>query len=317
MCGWKPLFHNRNQPATVAWPPSRRKELRTEKSGLSCWVHPPNFPAMGHSFVPQDPFQRVLRLSEDLLKSGLSFSIALKIEGSVDFSFSSGQKAVRLGAENTTTRGPSYTRRQIKRIMQRMEPQMPPGASSETVGAEGRGGPDFSDNSSYPARDLRSGKIKKSQAEKKLLTPVSRMAPATSSAETQTNEYGWKQRSDDKRVRWISSKVASTSGEIKSLQERVDFHEKLHRANLRLTDYCFNQLTTSERTWHGTWDGTMDGLKDKEELMTKIFGFPDEETLLQLLQKEFPQPVVEISEMCPNCESPSMSSTHICDNEND
>lgn len=82
---------------------------------------------MGHSFVPQDPFQRVLRLSEDLLKSGLSFSIALKIEGSVDFSFSSGQKAVRLGAENTTTRGPSYTRRQIKRIMQRMEPQMPPG----------------------------------------------------------------------------------------------------------------------------------------------------------------------------------------------
>ena len=61
----------------------------------------------------------------------------------------------------------------------------------------------------------------------------------------------------------------------------------------------------------------MDGLKDKEELMTKIFGFPDEETLLQLLQKEFPQPVVEISEMCPNCESPSMSSTHICDNEND
>ena len=27
----------------------------------------------------------------------------------------------------------------------------------------------------------------------------------------------------------------------------------------------------------------MDGHKDKEELMTKIFGFPDEETLLQLL----------------------------------
>ena len=62
---------------------------------------------MGHSFVPLDPFQRVLKLSEDLLQGGLSFSIALRIEGSVDFSLSSGQKAVRLGAENTSTRGPS------------------------------------------------------------------------------------------------------------------------------------------------------------------------------------------------------------------
>ena len=104
---------------------------------------------MGHSFVPQDPFQRVLRLSEDLLKGGLSFSIALKIEGSVDFSLSSGQKAVRLGVENTTTRGPSYTRRQIKRIMQRqMDPQMPQNAFSVTaVVGEERGGPDCSDNS--------------------------------------------------------------------------------------------------------------------------------------------------------------------------
>ena len=110
---------------------------------------------MGHSFVPQDPFQRVLRLSEDLLKGGLSFSISLKINGSVDYSLSSGQKAVRLGAENTTIRGPSYTRRQIKRIMQRqMDPQMPQSASSETVVDEGRG-PDCSDNKSYPARDLR------------------------------------------------------------------------------------------------------------------------------------------------------------------
>ena len=130
---------------------------------------------MGHSFVPLDPFQRVLKLSEDLLKGGLSFSIALKIEGSVDFSLSSGQKAVRLGVENTTTRGPSYsvsyTRRQIKRLMQReMGPQMPQSTSSETVGGEERGGPGYSDNKSYPVKDLRSAKIKKSQAEEKTQT---------------------------------------------------------------------------------------------------------------------------------------------------
>ena len=269
---------------------------------------------MGHSFVPQDPFQRILRLSEDLLKGGLCFSISLKIEGSVNFSLSSGQKAVRMGAENTTTRGPSYTRRQIKRIMQRqMGPQMPQSASSDTVGGEERGEPDCSDNKSYPARDLRSGKIKSSQAEKKLQTPVVRMAPPTSSAETQTNEIGWKQRSDDKKLRWISSKLASTSGETKSLQERVDFHEKLHRAHLRLFDYFTTRLTSRGSTWDGTWDG----LRDTEDLMTKIFGLPDEETLLQLLQNESQQPVDKTFDMCPNCESLSMSPTHICDNDNE
>ena len=236
---------------TVACPPSGWKGLRAEKSRVSCWVHPPNFPAMGHSFVPQDPFQRVLRLSEDLLKGGLSFSIALKIEGSVDFSLSSGQKAVRLGVENTTTRGPSYTRRQIKRIMQRqMDPQMSQSASSETaVVGEERGGPDCSDNKSYPAKDLRSGKIKTSQAERKVQAPGAMMAPATSSAETQTNEIGWKQRSDDKKLWWISTKLASTSEETKRLQERVDFHERLHRAQLRLFDYSTTKLTSRGSSW--------------------------------------------------------------------
>ena len=301
--------------STVACPPSWWKGLRAEKSRVSCWVHPPNFPAMGHSFVPQDPFQRVLRLSEDLLKGGLSFSIALKIEGSVDFSLSSGQKAVRLGVENTTTRGPSYTRRQIKRIMQRqMDPQMPQSASSETaVVGEERGGPDCSDNKSYPARDLRSGKIKTSQAERKVQAPGAMMAPATSSAETQTNEIGWKKRSDDKKLRWINTKLASTSDETKRLQERVDFHERLHRAQLRLFDYSITNLTSRG----STWDGTCDDDLDREDLMTKIFGFPDEETLLQLLQNESQQPVVKTSDMCPNCESPSMSRTHICENDND
>ena len=268
---------------------------------------------MGHSFVPLDLFQRVLKLSEDLLKGGLSFSISLKIEGSVDYSLSSGQKAVRLGAENTTTRGPSYTRRQIKRIMQRqMDPQMPQSASSETVVDEGRG-PDCSDNKSYPARDLRSGKVKTSQAERKVQAPGTRMAPATSSAETQTNEIGWKQRSDDKRLRWISTKLASISEETKRLQESVDFHESLHRAQLRLFDYCTTNLTSRG----STWDGTCDDDWDREDLMTKIFGFPYEETLLQLLQNESQQPVVKTSNMCPNCESPSMSQTHICENDND
>ena len=270
---------------------------------------------MGHSFVPLDPFQRVLSLSEDLLRGGLSFSIALKIEGSVDFSLSSGQKAVRLGAENTTTRGPSYTRRQIKRLMQRqLGPQMPQSTSSETVGGEERGGPECSDNKSYPARDLRSAKIKKSQAEKKTQMPVG-MAPATSAAETQTKEDGWKQRSDEKKLRWISTKLASTSGQANSLQERVNFHEKLHRANLRLFDYFITNLTARGSTW---WDSSADW-EDKADLMTRIFGLPDEETLLQLLENESQQSIEidKTSDTCPNCESPSMSPTHICDNDDE
>ena len=102
------------------------------------------------------------------------------------------------------------------------------------------------------------------------------------------------------------------------MQERVDFHEKLHRANLRMFDYFTSNLTTRGRTWDAAqWDGTWDGLRDKEDLLTKIFGLPDEETLLQLLQNESPQPVDNTSDKCPNCESPSMSSTHICDNDND
>ena len=273
---------------------------------------------MGHSFVPLDPFQRVLKLSEDLLQGGLSFSIALRIEGSVDFSLSSGQKAVRLGAENTTTRGPSYTRRQIKRLMQKqMDPQTTQSTSPETVGGEERGGPGFSDNKSYPARDPRSEKIKTSQAERKTQTPVARMAPATSAAETQTKEDGWKQRSDEKKLRWISTKLASTSGQANSLQEKVDFHEKLHKANLRLFDYFITNLTTRGSKWRDSsadwaWD-------DKADLMTRIFGLPDEETLLQLLDNESQQSVNtdKTSDTCPNCESPSMSPTHICDDDDE
>ena len=303
---------------SVACAPCWCEGLRTEKSRVSCWVHPPTFPAMGHSFVPLDPFQRVLKLSEDLLQGGLSFSIALRIEGSVDFSLSSGQKAVRLGAENTTTRGPSYTRRQIKRLMQKqMDPQTTQSTSPETVGGEERGGPGFSDNKSYPARDPRSEKIKTSQAERKTQTPVARMAPATSAAETQTKEDGWKQRSDEKKLRWISTKLASTSGQANSLQEKVDFHEKLHKANLRLFDYFITNLTTRGSKWRDSsadwaWD-------DKADLMTRIFGLPDEETLLQLLDNESQQSVNtdKTSDTCPNCESPSMSPTHICDDDDE
>ena len=160
---------------------------------------------------------------------------------------------------------------------------------------------------------MRSGKIKTSQAERKVQAPGAMMAPATSSAETQTNEIGWKKRSDDKKLRWINTKLASTSDETKRLQERVDFHERLHRAQLRLFDYSITNLTSRG----STWDGTCDDDWDREDLMTKIFGFPYEETLLQLLQNESQQPVVKTSDVCPNCESPSMSRTHICETDND
>ena len=82
----------------------------------------------------------------------------------------------------------------------------------------------------------------------------------------------------------------------KRLQESVDFHESLHRAQLRLFDYATTNLTSRG----STWDGTCDDDWDREDLMTKIFGFPDEETLLQLLQNESQQPVVKTSDVCPN-----------------
>ena len=143
------------------------------------------------------------------------------------------------------------------------------------------------------------------------------MAPTTSAAETQTKEDGWKQRSDEKKLRWISTKLASTSGQANSLQERVNFHGKFHRANLRLFDYFITNLTTRGSTWR---DSSADwAWADKADLMTRIFGLPDEETLLQLLENESQQSVEidKTSDICPNCESPSMSPTHICDNDDE
>ena len=174
-----------------------------------------------------DPFSRVLKLSEDLLRGGLSFSIALKIEGSVDFCLSNGQKSVR-GAENT--RGPSYTRRQIKRLMQRQtDPQKPQSASEEDV--KRAGGTGSFDNRTNSARDPRSEKIEKSQTERSTQMQVARRAPQTSVVETQTIDVGRKQRSDEKKLRWLSNKLVATSGLASRLEERVYFHEKLQRAN--------------------------------------------------------------------------------------
>ena len=101
------------------------------------------------------------------------------------------------------------------------------------------------------------------------------------------------------------------------IYQNHQIHSQLKQVHLilqlRLFDYSITNLTSRG----STWDGTCDDDLDKEELMTKIFGFPDEETLLQLLQNEPQQPVVKTSDMCPNCESPSMSRTHICENDND
>ena len=53
--------------------------------------------------------------------------------------------------------------------------------------------------------------------------------------------------------------------------------------------------------------------------MTRIFGLLDEETLLQLLENESQQSVNidKTSDTCPNCESPPMSPTHICDDDDE
>ena len=263
-----------------------------------------------HSFVPMDPLSRVLKLSEDLLRGGLSFSIALKIEGSVDFCLSNGQKSVR-GAENT--RGPSYTRRQIKRLMQRQtDPQKPQSASEEDV--ERAGGTGSFDNRTNSARDPRSEKINKSQTERSSKMQVARRAPQTSVVETQTIDVGRKQRSDEKKLRWLSNKLVATSGLASRLEERVDFHEKLQRANLRMLDYYITRLTTKGKAWDtDSWDGL-----SKADLMRDIFGFPDEETMLHLLENDsnLPENNDKTCDICPNCYSSSMSQNHVC-NVND
>ena len=99
--------------------------------------------------------------------------------------------------------------------------------------AERGGGPGSFDNRTNSARDSRSEKIKKSQTERGSQTQVARRAPQTSVVETQTIDVGRKQRSDEKKLRWLSNKLVATSGLASRLEERVDFHEKLQRANLR------------------------------------------------------------------------------------
>ena len=52
--------------------------------------------------------------------------------------------------------------------------------------------------------------------------------------------------------------------------------------------------------------------------MRDIFGFPDEETMLHLLENDskFPENNDKTCGICPNCYSPSMSPNHVC-NVND
>ena len=72
-------------------------------------------------------------------------------------------------------------------MQRQMDPKWPQSTSSVTEGGEELDGPGCSDNKSYPARELRSAKIKTSQAERRKEEPVARMTPlATSVAETQT-----------------------------------------------------------------------------------------------------------------------------------
>ena len=180
---------------------------------------------MGHSFVPFDPFQGVLQICSDLQKSGLSFSISLRIEGSVDFSVSSGQvrAAVGQGVEGAS-RGPSYTRRQIKRLMQRQTAkQTPQSTSPETEGGVESRGPGYSDSISSSVKTQKSAKIEASESEKKRQASEVALTPDT--REAKKGEDGWK-KADEKKLKWISRKVASSSEQIRNLQERVDFHEK-------------------------------------------------------------------------------------------
>ena len=158
------------------------------------------------------------------------------------------------------------------------------------------------------ARDPRSEKINKSQTERSSKMQVARRAPQTSVVETQTIDVGRKQRSDEKKLRWLSNKLVATSGLASRLEERVDFHEKLQRANLRMLDYYITRLTERGKAWD-SWDGL--------DVMRDIFGFPDEETMLHLLENDSKLPENDKKcDICPNCYSHSMSPNHVC-NDND
>ena len=81
-----------------------------------------------------------------------------------------------------------------------------------------------------------------------------------------------------------------------------------------MLDYYITRLTTKGKAWDtDSWDGL-----SKADLMRDIFGFPDEETMLHLLENDskFPENNDKTCDICPNCYSPSMSPNHVC-NVND
>ena len=267
---------------------------------------------MGHSFVPFDPFQGVLQICSDLQKSGLSFSISLRIEGSVDFSVSSGQvrAAVGQGVEGAS-RGPSYTRRQIKRLMQRQTAQQTPQSTSpETEGGVESRGPGYSDSISSSVKTQKSAKIEASESEKKRQASEVALTPDT--REAKKGEDGWK-KADEKKLKWISRKVASSSEQIKNLQERVDFWGEVQRANMRVISHFVTRLGPSDDE-----DETDESRTQRTDFVRRHFGYPDEETMRRLLEHDSHQqsdPVNNYDESnCPNCLNP-MSSTHTCDDD--
>ena len=278
----------------------------------------PTHPTMGHSFVPHDPFQGVLQICSDLQKSGLSFSIALKIEGSVDFSVSSGHvsAAGRRGAEGAS-RGPSYTRRQIKRLMQRQTVQQTPRSiSPETEGGvESRGSGD-SDRISSSVETQRSAKIKASESENKRQASEVELTPDTSVVKK--DEDGWKQKADEKKLKWLSRKMASSSEQIKKLQERVDLQGKVQRANMRLISVYVTRLGKRE---NGSSDDEDESRTQTTDSVRRRFGYPDEETMRRLLEHDTQQQFDPVNNNydhvnCPNCLNP-MSATHTCDDDYD
>ena len=270
---------------------------------------------MGHSFVPFDPFQGVLQLCSDLQKSGLSFSISLKIEGSVDFSVSSGQvsAAVRQGVEGAT-RGPSYTRRQIKRLMQRqMTHQTPQSNSPVTEGGVESRGHGSSDRISSSETTQRSAKIEASESEKK--RQVSEVASTPHTSVAKKDEDGWKQKDAERKLKWISRKVASSSGQIKKLQERVDLQGNVQRANMRLISHYVTRLGEREDE---SSDDEDESRMQRTDWVRANFGYPDEETMRRLLEHDTQQQSVPVNNYddanCPNCLNP-MSATHTCDDD--
>ena len=172
-----------------------------------------------------------------------------------------------------------------------------------------------SDRISSSETTQRSAKIEASESEKK--GQVSEVASTPHTSVAKKDEDGWKQKDAERKLKWISRKVASSSGQIKKLQERVDLQGKVQRANMRLISHYVTRLGEREDE---SSDDEDESRMQRTDWVRGHFGYPNEETMRRLLEHDTQQQSVPVNHYddvnFPNCLNP-MSATHTCDDDDD